>query len=90
MAPVLQIGDELKTNPSKVANVLNDYFASMSSKYIAARQTCLDTKSVIQISHLLTVKLMIKTVIYIPPVTTDLVLQQLKHMPSTKATAWTG
>ena len=51
VAPVLKIGDYIKTDPSEVANVLNDYFASISSKYIPARQTCLDTKCVIQISN---------------------------------------
>ena len=37
-APVLQIGDDLKKDPIEVANALNDYFASISSKHIPARK----------------------------------------------------
>ena len=86
-APVLQIGDDLKKDPNEVGNVLNDYFASISSKYIPARQTCLDTKSVNKISNFIDSRPGDKKSNFsIPPVTTDFVLQQLKHMPSTKAT----
>ena len=86
-APVIQIGDDLKTGPSEVANVLNDYFASISSEYIPVRQTRLDTKSVSKISNFIDSKIGDKNRYFaIPPITTDFVLQQLKHMPSTKAT----
>ena len=85
--PVLQIGDDLKTDPSEVANVLNNYFASISSKYIPVRQTRLDTKSVSKISNFIDSKIGDKNRYFSsPPITTDFVLQELKHMPSTKAT----
>ena len=67
--------------------MLDGYFASISSKYIAVRQRRLDTKSVSKISNFIDSKIGDKNRYFsIPPVTTDFVLQQLKHMLSTKAT----
>ena len=81
-APVLQIGDDLEIDPSEVANVLNDYFASISSKYIPVRQNPL-----VKYQNFIDSKIGDEDRYFsIPPVPTDFVLQQLKHMPSTKAT----
>ena len=67
--------------------MLNDYFSSISSKYIPVRQTRLDTKSVSKISNFIDSKIGDENRYFsIPPITTDFVLQELKHMPSTKAT----
>ena len=67
--------------------MLNGYFAIISSKYIPVRQTRLETKSVSKISNFIDRKIGDKNRYFsIPPITTEFVLQQLKHMPSTKAT----
>ena len=57
-----------------------------SNKYISARRSELDTKSVLKISNLIDNKINDPFIIFsIPHITNDFVSQQLKHMSKTKA-----
>ena len=68
--PVLQIGEDCINDPSEVANVFNNYFTNISNKYISARRSELDTKSLLKISNLIDNKINDTLInIYIPHIT---------------------
>ena len=86
----LNIGGEVITNESEIANALNSFYANAPSKYTPVRSTDLHDEIAENNKNYDNEKVDGNTLFVLPEISTDSVLKQLRNMSKSKSTRLDG